>query len=51
VTPIRLATGTPGTAIAVGSEPSAIAITPDGTAAYVLNASDSTVSRIALGGA
>ena len=37
VTPISLATGTAGTAIAVGSYPSGIVITPDGTTAYVAN--------------
>jgi RHS repeat-associated protein len=35
VTPITLSTGTAGTAITVGSEPDAIAITPNGATAYV----------------
>jgi len=37
VTPISLASGTPGPAIKVGLGPSAIAITPDGQTAYVAN--------------
>ena len=37
VTPITTATNTPGTPIQVGKEPSAIAITPDGKTAYVVN--------------
>ena len=35
MTPIRTATNTAGKAINAGSVPSAIAITPDGTTAYV----------------
>lgn len=37
VTPIDLATGTPGATIPVGSGPTAIAITPDASKAYVAN--------------
>ncbi len=35
VTPIDTATNTPGTPIPVGTTPTAVAITPDGTTAYV----------------
>jgi YVTN family beta-propeller protein len=38
VTPIRTATNTAGKAIAVGKDPVAIAITPNGKTAYVANA-------------
>ena len=48
VTPISLATGIPGTPITVGKFPSSIAITPDGTTAYVANYFDSTVTPIRL---
>jgi DNA-binding beta-propeller fold protein YncE len=48
VTPIRLATGIPGTPIKVGRFPYSIAITPDGTTAYVANNVDSTVTPIRL---
>ena len=48
VTPIDLATSTPGTPITVGSEPDAIAITPDGSTAYVVNGGDNTVTPIDL---
>ena len=37
VTPVSLATNTPGAAIPVGDQPTSIAITPDGTKAYVTN--------------
>ena len=37
VTPIRTATSTAAIPVAVGSDPGAIAITPDGTTAYVTN--------------
>jgi YVTN family beta-propeller protein len=40
VTPIRTATKTAGKAIKVGSEPDAIAITPNGKTAYVANGGD-----------
>ena len=46
VTPIDTATNTPGTPIAVGTSPTGIAITPDGTTAYVSNAGADTVSPI-----
>src|ERR1022692_3990168 len=38
VTPINTATGKPGKAIKVGNSPGAIAITPNGKTAYVVNA-------------
>ena len=37
MTPINLATHLAGPAIPVGDQPTAIAITPDGTKAYVTN--------------
>jgi YVTN family beta-propeller protein len=46
VTPIAMATNTPGEPIKVGKEPFAIAITPDGKTANVVNTS-STVTPIA----
>ena len=48
VTPIDLSTHVAGSAIAVGSNPYQIAITPDGTKAYVANFLSSTVSVIVL---
>jgi YVTN family beta-propeller protein len=48
VTPINVATGTPGTPITVGHEPMGIAITPDGKTAYVTNFADGTVTPIDL---
>jgi hypothetical protein len=48
VTSIRLATGIPGTPIKVGKFPYSIAITPEGTTAYVANNVDSTVIPIRL---
>ena len=42
VTPIVTATNTPGEPIDVGNEPFAIAITPDGTTAYVANTWENT---------
>ena len=48
VTPITLATDTPGTPIAVGDAPVGIAITPDGTKAYVTNQAADTVTPITL---
>ncbi len=50
VTPIDLATSTPGKPIAVGGKPGtdAIAITPDGTTAYVANQPSSIVTPIDL---
>ncbi len=46
VTPIDTATDTAGTPITVGSEPSSVAITPDGATAYVMNLASSTVTPI-----
>jgi YVTN family beta-propeller protein len=46
VTPIDTATDTTGTPITVGSEPSSVAITPDGTTAYVVNLASNTVTPI-----
>ncbi len=46
VTPIDTATNTAGPAIAVGTEPEAVAITPDGQTAYVANFGSSTVTPI-----
>jgi YVTN family beta-propeller protein len=48
VTPINLATNTPGKPIPVGGSPAAIAITPDGKTAYVANSSSGTVTPINL---
>ena len=50
VTPIDLATDTPGKPISLSGKPGAdaIAITPDGTAAYVANQPSSTVTPIDL---
>jgi YVTN family beta-propeller protein len=50
VTPIDLATDTPGKPISISGKPGAdaIAITPDGTAAYVANQPSSTVTPIDL---
>jgi YVTN family beta-propeller protein len=46
VTPITTATNTAGHPITTGSDPWAIAITPDGTTAYVDNAGSGTVTPI-----
>jgi len=48
VTPINTMTDTPGTAIKVGSEPDAIAITPNGATAYVANWGSHNVTPINL---
>jgi YVTN family beta-propeller protein len=48
VTPIDVATGTPGTPIPVGQDPVGIAISPDGAKAYVTNAGDGTITPIDL---
>ena len=48
VTPITLPTNTVGSAIPVGRDPSAIAITPDGKTAYVTNSYDGTVTPIVI---
>ena len=45
--PITVATNTPGKPITVGPQPWAIAITPDGKNAYVLNNGSGTVTPIA----
>jgi len=46
VTPINTATNTAGTPITVGSDPDAVAITPNGATAYVDNFNDGTVTPI-----
>jgi YVTN family beta-propeller protein len=46
VTPIDVATNTAGTPIPAGKDPFPIAITPDGSTAYVANFSDGTVTPI-----
>jgi YVTN family beta-propeller protein len=46
VTPINTATGKPLKAIRVGTDPGAIAITPDGKTAYVVNSGSNTVTPI-----
>jgi YVTN family beta-propeller protein len=48
VTPIELATNTAGPEILVGEEPEAIAITPNGQTAYVVNAASASVTPIEL---
>ncbi len=48
VTPIAVATNTPGTPVPVGRGPFAVAITPDGATAYVTNVDDGTVTPITL---
>ena len=48
VAPIDVATNTRGTAIAVGSHPRGVAITPDGKTAYVCNSSSNSVTPITL---
>ena len=47
MTPIATATNTAGPPITVGSDPQAIAITPDGKTAYVANIGSDTVTPIA----
>lgn len=47
VTPINTATNTAGRPIPVGSNPTTIAITPDGRTVYVANAESNTVTPIA----
>jgi YVTN family beta-propeller protein len=46
VTPVSLATRQAGHAIAVGADPAAIALTPDGRTAYVVNSGSGTVTPI-----
>lgn len=48
VTPITVATDTPGAPITVGTGPSGVAVTPDGTKAYVVNGGDNTVTPITV---
>ncbi len=48
VTPINTTSNVPGTAIHVGSEPDAIAITPNGATAYVANWGSNNVTPINL---
>ena len=48
VTPVNIATGTAGTHITVGLAPEGIAITPDGTTAYVVSNSASTDTPITI---
>jgi DNA-binding beta-propeller fold protein YncE len=48
VTPITLATNTPGTPIPVGADAGGIAITPNGTTGYVTNTAYGTVTPITL---
>ena len=47
VTPIATATDTAGPPIAVGTSPIAVAITPDGTTAYVANSDSGNVTPVA----
>ena len=51
VTPIDLKTGQAGKPITVGNAPLAVAITPDGTTAYVTNSYSGSVSPITVGSA
>jgi YVTN family beta-propeller protein len=46
VTPVDLATRKAGRAIAVGADPTAIALTPNGRTAYVVNSGSGTVTPI-----
>jgi YVTN family beta-propeller protein len=48
VTPITVATNTPGTPIPVSTAPAGIAITPDGKTAYVANGGSATVTPITV---
>ena len=47
ITPIVTATNTPGPRIGAGHKPFAMAITPDGTTAYVTSYESGTVTPIA----
>jgi YVTN family beta-propeller protein len=49
VTPITLASRKPGPAIAVGRNPQAIALSPDGRMAYVVNSGSDSVTPIQTG--
>ena len=46
MTPIDVATNTPGDAIRVGDFPRGVAVTPDGATAYVTNVGSNTVTPI-----
>ena len=48
VTPIAVATNTPGAPIPVGDGPYGVAITPDGATAYIADHLDDTVTPIAV---
>ena len=48
VTPITVATNTPGMPIPVGNFPFGVAFSPDGTVAYVTNDNDNTVTPITV---
>jgi DNA-binding beta-propeller fold protein YncE len=48
VVPITLASGSVGAAIPVGADPVAIAVTTDGSTAYVVNDGDGTITPISL---
>jgi YVTN family beta-propeller protein len=43
ITPIDVATGTPGAPISVGGAPFGVAVTPGGSTVYVVNSDDSDV--------
>jgi YVTN family beta-propeller protein len=51
VTPIDLATRTPGTSIKVGNAPLGVAVSSDGATVYVTNANSSSVTPIQAGAA
>jgi YVTN family beta-propeller protein len=46
VTPVDVATGTPGTPIPVGQDPDALAVTPDGSTLFVANDGSGTVTPV-----
>jgi DNA-binding beta-propeller fold protein YncE len=48
VVPVTLPSGIVGAAIPVGADPVAIAVTPDGSTAYVVSAGDGTITPISL---
>ncbi len=48
VTPVTLATSTVGSTVAVGTNPDAVAITPDALTAYVANKGSNSVTPITL---
>jgi DNA-binding beta-propeller fold protein YncE len=49
VTPVDLTTGTAQTPFNVGSSPTAVALTPDGSTLLVANSGDGTVTPVAIG--